>query len=68
MKGKNVEPRRLKAPKGSYVRASISFPADIYESLVNLASQRKVSLAWVVRDATEKYVANQTMVPGDKRA
>ena len=68
MKGKNVEQRRLKAPKGSFIRASISFPVDIYESLVNLASQRKVSLAWVVRDAAEKYVANKKPVPGDKRA
>ena len=39
------------------VRASISFRADVYEALEELARKRKVSLAWVVRDATEKYVA-----------
>jgi metal-responsive CopG/Arc/MetJ family transcriptional regulator len=38
------------------VRASISFPTDIYETLDLLAKEKKVSLAWVVRDAAEKYV------------
>jgi len=39
------------------VRASISFPPDLYESLEGIASQKKVSVAWVVRDASERYVA-----------
>jgi predicted DNA-binding protein len=38
------------------VRASISFPPDVYEVLEQLATQKKVSLAWVVRDAVERYV------------
>jgi metal-responsive CopG/Arc/MetJ family transcriptional regulator len=41
------------------VRASISFPPDLYETLEGLAKQKKVSLAWVVRDAAERYVADQ---------
>ena len=41
------------------VRASISFPSDIYEALELLAKQKKVSLAWVVREASEKYIAGQ---------
>lgn len=40
------------------VRASISFPPDLYATLENIASKKKVSLAWVVRDAVEMYVAN----------
>lgn len=40
----------------SAVRASISFPADLYEKLEALAKRKKVSLAWVVRDAAEQYV------------
>ena len=36
------------------VRASISFPPDLYETLEDIAKQKKVSLAWVVRDAAEK--------------
>ena len=39
------------------VRASISFSPDIYETLKRLARKKKVSLAWVVRDAVDRYVA-----------
>jgi hypothetical protein len=52
-----------KAPEGSKkaaVRALISFPPDLYETLEELAKQKKVSLAWVVRGAAEKYVADQS--------
>jgi hypothetical protein len=55
MKGKS-----LKVQSASAVRASISFPLDLYETLEELAKQKKVSLAWVVRDAAERYVANQS--------
>ena len=41
------------------VRASISFPPDVYETLETIAKQKKVSLAWVVREATEKYIADK---------
>ena len=40
-------------------RASISFPTDIYAELERIAEAKKVSLAWVVREAAEKYVADQ---------
>lgn len=40
------------------VRASITFPVGLYEALEQLAKQKKVSLAWVVRDAAESYVAD----------
>ena len=41
------------------VRASISFPPDIYQTLEQIASQKRVSLAWVVRDAAEQYIAEK---------
>ena len=41
------------------VRASISFPPGLYESLEGIAKQKKVSMAWVVRDASERYVAER---------
>jgi metal-responsive CopG/Arc/MetJ family transcriptional regulator len=41
------------------VRASISFPPDLYRTLEEIAKQKKVSLAWVVRDAAEKYVGER---------
>ena len=43
------------------VRATISFPPDLYETLEGIAKQKKVSLAWVVREAAERYVAEQAL-------
>ncbi|MHB8217794.1 MAG: ribbon-helix-helix domain-containing protein [Candidatus Sulfotelmatobacter sp.] len=45
--------------ESSSVRASISFPPELYRTLEDIARRKKVSLAWVVRDAAEKYVAEQ---------
>ena len=39
------------------IRLDTSFPPDLYETLEEIAKQKKVSLAWVVRDASERYVA-----------
>jgi metal-responsive CopG/Arc/MetJ family transcriptional regulator len=47
----------LKARESGSTRASVSFPRNIYGSLEEIARRKKVSLAWVVRDAAEKYVA-----------
>jgi len=41
------------------VRASVSLRPQIYQTLKALARQRKVSTAWVLREAAEKYVAEQ---------
>ena len=59
MKRKKGERRSMKAASASSVRASISFPPGVYETLEDIAKQKKVSLAWVVRDAAEKYVADR---------
>jgi predicted DNA-binding protein len=40
-------------------RASITFPPKLYRTLEALAKEKKVSIAWVVREATEVYVAEQ---------
>jgi metal-responsive CopG/Arc/MetJ family transcriptional regulator len=58
VKRKKPERRSIKNKSGALVRASISFPPELYETLEMLAKQKKVSLAWVVRDAAEKYVAD----------
>ena len=60
MKAKKGQRKSTKAQNPSWVRASISFPSDLYETLDEIAKQKKVSLAWVVRDAAEKYVADRT--------
>jgi predicted DNA-binding protein len=38
------------------VRASISFPGEMYETLAGIAAENKVSFAWVVREAIDKYL------------
>lgn len=40
-------------------RASVTFPPDLYQTLAEMAKQKKVSVAWVVRDAVEKYIGEQ---------
>jgi predicted transcriptional regulator len=47
-------------PSGTQPRASITFPPDIYQTLEDLAREKKVSIAWVVRDAVEQYIAAKT--------
>lgn len=54
--------KRKEKPKpteASSVRATISFPSDIYQTLEQIAGQKKVSLAWVVREAAEQYIADK---------
>ncbi|HXM93632.1 MAG TPA: CopG family transcriptional regulator [Candidatus Dormibacteraeota bacterium] len=41
------------------MRATISFPSELYKTLEGIAREKKVSLAWVVREAAEQYVADK---------
>ena len=47
-------------------RASVSFPNDLYETLELIAKEKKVSVAWIVRDAAEKYVNEQWPLLGSR--
>lgn len=40
-------------------RASVSLPPELYRTIQAIAKQKKVSVAWVLRDAAERYVADQ---------
>jgi predicted DNA-binding protein len=51
--------RKRKEHSMPAIRASISFPHDVYETLESIAKEKKVSLAWIVREATEKYIADR---------
>lgn len=53
--------QRLKPRIGAVetTRASVSFPSQTYLELERIANSKKVSLAWVVREAAERYVAEQ---------
>lgn len=41
------------------VRTSVSLPPGVHAELERIARDKKVSLAWVIREAAEKYVAEQ---------
>jgi predicted DNA-binding protein len=45
--------------EGTSVRATISFPSELYKTLEGIARQKKVSLAWVVREAAEQYIGDK---------
>jgi predicted DNA-binding protein len=60
MKTKKPDGKKMKAAESAVtIRASISFPPDVYETLETIAKEKKVSLAWVVRDAAERYIAEK---------
>jgi predicted transcriptional regulator len=54
MVANNVKGRRFSAP-----RISVTLPADVHEILERIAREKKVSLAWVMRDAAEQYIATK---------
>lgn len=59
MKPKKGQRKKMKTQGPAAVRASISFPPDVYDTLESIAKEKKVSLAWVVREAAEKYIAEK---------
>lgn len=50
---------RKPTDKPRATRASASLPPELYSTLQLIAKQKKVSVAWVIRDAAEKYIAEQ---------
>ena len=59
MATQNRKAGRPLSGKPRAVRASVSLPPDLYRTLEALAKQKKVSTAWVMRDAAERYIAEQ---------
>ncbi|NNB47601.1 CopG family transcriptional regulator [Pseudomonas chlororaphis] len=45
------------------IRASISFTEEQYVELEQLATTRHVSLAWVVREAVQRYLTECPQMP-----
>lgn len=39
-------------------RVSVTFPAEHYDKLETLAEEKRVSIAWVVRDAVDFYLSS----------
>ena len=50
------------------IRSSISFFQKIYTTLEEIACKKRVSLAWVVRDAVEFYLKRQKEEKNAKNA
>jgi hypothetical protein len=51
--------QRNESAAESPVRATISFPPEMYQTLEGIAREKKVSLAWVVREAVDQYVTDK---------
>ena len=52
---KPLRPKR----EATKTRASVTFPPELYDTLERIAKEKKVSVAWIVRDAAEKYVGDR---------
>ncbi|MBQ6109218.1 MAG: CopG family transcriptional regulator [Thermoguttaceae bacterium] len=50
----------MQPTENKYVRTSTSIPWDHYRQLEKLAERYKVSIAWIIRDAIEKYLEKGT--------
>ena len=59
MKAGRAAARSTAEADASSVRASISFPPKVFETLEGTARQRKVSLASVVRDAAGQHITDK---------
>lgn len=50
------------------VRTSVSLSPELHDTLERMAKEKKVSVAWVIRDAAEKYVNEQWPLLQQERA
>lgn len=50
---------KKKERKPNAPRVSVTLPPDVHQTLEKIAREKKVSLAWVIRDAAEQYIANK---------
>lgn len=48
-----------KGRKSTMPRVSVTLSPDVHQTLERIAREKKVSLAWVLRDAAEQYIANK---------
>lgn len=51
-----VQTEGRSSPSPDIRRVSVSFDAADYEELRQIAAEKRVSLAWVVRDAVAAYI------------
>jgi len=58
-KGARMSRGRKQVHRPRSARATVSIAPDTYQTIQAIAKQKKVSAAWVIRDAVDKYVAEQ---------
>lgn len=51
----------------SSIRVSVTFPRDQYKLLEQIAHEKKVSAAWVVREAVEQYLSQKWPLFGNNK-
>jgi len=51
---------KKKANEKPSVRTTVSIPAEDYAELEDLAERKKVSVAWVVREAVAQYLQSES--------
>jgi metal-responsive CopG/Arc/MetJ family transcriptional regulator len=54
-----VATTKEKRTKPKMPRASATLTPEVYETLEQIAREKKVSLSWVIRDAAESYIADK---------
>lgn len=54
-----VQKKKAKSSVAPARRTSVTFPGELYRTLEHIADQQKLSVAWVIRDAAEKYVSDR---------
>ena len=60
-------PDRTKKNATGSVRMSVSFDADDYAAIKGIAQKKRVSAAWVVREAVANYLSDRTpLFAGDR--
>ena len=63
-----TKPRVVEQHSHKSIRTSVSLPPELHETLEHIAKGKKVSVAWVIRDAAEKYVSEQWPLLQQERA
>jgi hypothetical protein len=66
-KARHMTRKKAQATKtqgASFVHGSISFLPGLCETPEDIAKQKKVSRAWVVRDAAEQHLTEKPALPG----
>jgi metal-responsive CopG/Arc/MetJ family transcriptional regulator len=46
--------------KAKSTRTSVSLRQEDYDEIERIAERKKVSIAWVIRDAVERYLSQQS--------